>query len=307
MNKEQSAESLIRKLNEAQSGEYREYRFRASSLPYCQLRHVWSKLSKDAKRTPKQVRTYTGDFYLEVGTAIHTVIQRWLGRLGYLYGFWKCHNKFCSGSEVGPLLGEQTCEKCKNKMVYEEFVLRDDKSSFSGHTDGLIKPPGLDLPENKYVVLEVKSIGESGMDKVRREGIPEHYQLQASAYAALIPRCLGYEVDSVLFLFVSRADPRKMLPVWWNKVKKSGNIFDTTVEDYLASLASLDSGDYEGLSGICINKGDQQWCEYSANCFSPVRGSIFVDLHNLSRGKEPKGLPEFPESVEGDSDESKGI
>lgn len=285
---DRAADELVRSLLAAESFETRKYTFRGSSLPFCQLRYVWDTLAQEQGKVSPLKRTFVGDFYMEVGTAIHTVVQRWLGRSGFLFGHWKCPKCY---ETTEPLLGEQSCVECGVKCVYEEFQLRHE-SGFTGHCDGLIRLPGTDLADDEFDLLEIKTTSDAKVDSITaKRGIRTEYHLQVAAYVTLL-RQMGYKIKRVLFLYVPRNNPRNIKPVWWNKAGRASTMFTSEVTEYLNAKSALVTEDYSELTGICQTNDTD--CVYSVFCFAHKPSDMFTEQYERSRETKPKSLPIFP-------------
>ena len=246
------------------------WQFRASGLPACPLQHVWYRFDRAADSLPGRRESFTKDFYTEIGTAVHTVVQRWLGRLNVLFGDWRCPQ--CTDLVYKGRLGTVTCD-CGAETVYEELSFAGKPS---GHCDGLIKLGELTPNENDFAVLEVKTTSERRLEKVIKvHGLPLNYRLQATNYTYRLQQ-LGYNLIGVMFLFVPRDSPYKMQALWVHP-KRVAAINKGMQAEYEQTLAALKSGDFSGLSGTCADPEDGEGCPYRPNCFSPSAEVIFQD------------------------------
>lgn len=272
--------------------------FRASAMPACQLQQVWFKIDDSLGELPRQKRTYFSDFFLNVGTAVHSATQRWLGRNGVLFGNWMC--EACGRDADGKPLqlvterfGPQYCPKHKTEMTYEEFGFDDLPT---GHCDGLIKLGALTPGVKDFVLLELKT---SSRDKIKKElsvhGIPFSYKLQAAIYThKLIQR--GYNIVGTLFIFIPRDMPRGMWPYWF-KAPRPAVVHNSLVAAFRAAEQALADGDYSGLSGACASQDDARDCPYRVNCFSPVASTLFAGKAQRFHGESVKVMtPTFPPS-----------
>lgn len=200
--------------------------FRLSDSPFCPLKtlqewrdHIFS----------ENIWSFRGDFYCDIGTAVHNALQKWIPRAnpGIFIGNWRCKHccshpyldncekctkncKFYKEALVGP----QRCPVCGNYMAYEEFQYLLPNVPASGHSDGLMlfdpkKVMGLagELNEdhlsliNKMVrdknadesfpayVLEFKTTGKTRVLNMT-EPLP-HHKAQASMYVGCCHEILG--------------------------------------------------------------------------------------------------------------------
>lgn len=284
---------LIDTLRSATKYDDWHWQFRASGLPACPLQHVWYRFDRELDSLPGRRESFAKDFYTEIGTAVHTVVQRWLGRLGVLYGDWLCPK--CKKLYRGNL-GTVTCE-CGAETVYEELSF-DGKPS--GHCDGLIKLGDLTPGEKDFAVLEVKTTSERRLNEViKPQGPPLNYRLQATNYTHRLQQ-LGFNLVGVMFLFVPRDSPNKMHAIWVHP-KRVKQINDAMVREYDATVEALDTGDFSALSGTCAEPADGEGCPYRPNCFSPSAKALFIEKAKQAMPDDEIISPVFPELQSGDA------
>lgn len=286
MNEKKIARRIATKLLDARMHEDWKFPFRASAMPFCQLKFAWYSMDKALGELPGASRKFFGDFYMDIGTAVHSSSQRWLARNGILFGHWMCENPFCDHSfkfdkhgdpvpVVTDKLGPQDCPHCGKEAVYCEFSFHDAPT---GHCDGLIKFGNLTPGEMDFVLLEVKTIGVRKLHtEVKVDGPPMQYKIQVSLYThKLIKR--GYNIKGVLFIFIPREDPAKIWPFWYRVgPKKAALIHDSIVSDYRAAKACAAAKDFSDLTGSCQTDADALNCPYRVNCFSPKAIDFFVE------------------------------
>lgn len=261
---------LIDLLRSATQYDHWHWQFRASGLPACPLQHVWYRFDRAANALPGRRESFTKDFYTEIGTAVHTVVQRWLGRLNVLFGDWRCPS--CTDVVYKGRLGTVTCD-CGAETVYEELSFAGKPS---GHCDGLIKLGQLTPNEHDFAVLEVKTTSQRRLEQViKKEGMPLNYRLQATNYTYRL-RQLGYNLVGVMFLFVPRDSPRAMQALWIHP-KRVNAINEGMRTEYEKTLEALKNGDFSQLSGTCATPADGESCPYRPNCFSPSAEVIFKE------------------------------
>lgn len=122
-----------------------ESKIRASSMPFCPIKFI---ITSNEKYIKGSTWNYFGDFYCDIGTAIHSAVQKWIPKSypGVLFGNWickKCYyyidNKkvnYRYNFKAGPLL----CPSCKREMLYDEiamyFLLTNN--IVTGHCDGIL-------------------------------------------------------------------------------------------------------------------------------------------------------------------------
>jgi hypothetical protein len=190
---------------------------RASGVPFCPRKFLFSYTAYldsgsywDAK----------GDFFCDIGTAVHNVIQKWVPKYspGYFVGNWECYGPRCinrvfEGGNgkipkyheepfvVEAVAGPIPCPKCGKMMSYGELKLNFPDAPMTGHTDGLLidrdfaaKTYGVKSVQalNKLIkkklktkipawVLELKSTGKWNLPKIRKSGEPVYTQHKAQA------------------------------------------------------------------------------------------------------------------------------
>jgi len=301
MSTDAEANRLINALLEARAVEPWRFSFRASAMPACQLQHVWFAMDEHLKDIPRRNKTYFSDFFLEVGTAVHTATQRWLGRLGILFGNWMCES--CGRDDKGvPInmiadrFGPQKCSTHKTEMVYEEYEFNDPPT---GHCDGLIKFGEMTPNDNDFVLLELKTSSTKKIDtEIKPNGPPMSYKIQATIYAHKLKK-RGFNIVGVLFIFIPRDIPRGMYPVWF-KPSRPTAVHESLIAAHTATLEALKTGDFSTLSGTCVDPSDARDCPYRVNCFSPVSGDLLTNKCKQFFGDRPVNLklPILPSSYD---------
>lgn len=212
-----------------------ESSFRTSGLPVCGRLVALQALRKAAYGRLVRRERFTSDTYYRVGTAIHEVYQGGLGRLGVLYGGWRCPKttrtwiaeneervSHCGFKETG--WGSRPCPKCGTTTEYVELKLHETDHRHlipeplpllkSSHTDGLLhlSPGGIfvrptDPTTMPNTVLEIKSCSGNYMRKKSKQPKSESHALQASAYVQLIRSAHKFPIEQILFLYVNRDHP----------------------------------------------------------------------------------------------------
>jgi len=107
---------------------------RASSMPFCPKKFLFKfyEFLDNGSRWD-----FFGDFYCNIGTSIHSTVQKWvpLASPGYLLGDWRCRKcKRIVACSVGPF----PCPNCGTLMSYQEFSLKFLDAPVTGHCDGVI-------------------------------------------------------------------------------------------------------------------------------------------------------------------------
>lgn len=216
---------------------------RASSMPICPKKFILGCLDYINGNSSWD---YRGDFYCNIGTTIHSALQKWIPQAipGQILGNWECWK--CStvnpktnkriplivSGKVGPL----ACPNCGQPMEYREFTLRFKGCPMTGHCDGIVLDKGFlvntlkiaydenfvrrvngFLYSNSTVkvpayILEYKS---TGMWKCKKVNTPDHsHKCQATVYKSCGNDCLplDYGIHTVdlkgfIIKYFSRENP----------------------------------------------------------------------------------------------------
>jgi hypothetical protein len=245
---------------------------RASNFPVCpRAYHIYRRLPVEHR--PFKDESFISEAATLMGTALHTVIQKWMGIHGELYGNWVCLD--CKRIRRHKY-GIQSCSKCGQEMWYKEYaIVPSKKYPFSGHLDGLLR-----IGRKRYLV----DFKGSSIEKIKRRarmGRPEekHYY-QTNAYAHLVnarPKTFGNfgKVGSILVIYVDRGAPHKMIHTVQMPLSK--RVFKQTVGLLHEAHESVES--MELPTGICAGPRDTHatYCRLKTMCFSKV---CEVNLHD---------------------------
>jgi len=112
----------------------RKPEIRASNMPFCPRQFIFK--YRDYYNQ-EETWDFLGDFYCNIGTSIHSTLQKWIpmANPGFFLGNWKCRRcKIFISFKVGP----QYCPNCGNLMEYREFLLNFIDAPVGGHCDGVI-------------------------------------------------------------------------------------------------------------------------------------------------------------------------
>jgi len=245
--------------------------FRASGQPICARDFVFWQLTEDGKRPPDE-ESFRMDFYTEIGTAVHSVMQRWLGRVNQIYGNWSCQNPKCQYYEAVVIknhLGVGPCPHCDRETIYEEYLLTHS-SGLSAHPDGL-------LPyEDGYLLWEFKTTG-----LLSKLSFPRHsYLLQTNIYAALLEDA-GMPIKKIAIVYISLLNPEFKVFL----LKPNRDVFNEIVERYLLAKKALHEG--EVPIGLCFTPAEAVMyeCPWKEYCFDQDPYAVLSKLHN-SRGNQ---------------------
>lgn len=226
---------------------------RASSLPFCQREYV---MHRAGNLAPLKEATFVGDSYLEMGHALHTVAQRYMGIAGLMYGNWRCQKcqKFFPDMK-GPI----RC--CDDYAVYEEYDLRHP-SGISAHPDGVC----LELPDGTpfRAIWEFKGCHPKKMSAMKGP-IWKHSTFQANFYLNLANEQLGLDLEYIVIVYVDRGLPTNRR--YW-LVRPNKAVYNNTIKAVQEAKEKLRLRVLP--ERICANQMDgvKLRCAYSSVCFN---------------------------------------
>jgi len=259
--------------------------FRASGLPVCP---TYIALEKRKKKRQSELFNFRKDYILSYGTFTHSIVQKWLGLSGILYGKWLCtqtgkiYPKPQYSKTVQQWLDDPNTDpklKYKKKsdwsgcfgpmispngqpMEYVEYQVYHP-SGFSGHCDGII------LWRNTMYPIDFKTSTKEMIKKYFEEkGIPHNYKEQLNSYCYLLRSPLKMKFKRGLIVFIDRAS----IDANWTvmQFKSDDEMFENTVKSYKETQSLIKDKKWKQLSnmGICEEKEDAIWCINKAVCFS---------------------------------------
>lgn len=143
-----------------------------SGFPYCALKHGYNKLAGN-----QETRTvgFESDYYTQVGTLVHSIMQRWLSTTTKLYGTWYCAKCEKTTKQYAP------CNKYCTP-VYQEIGGTTD-TYIDWHTDGLM------LLDDDFWVVDFKTSSVHAISEHKRGGGKFPYAknvTQIKSYCALV-------------------------------------------------------------------------------------------------------------------------
>jgi len=182
---------------------------RPSQLPFCPV----SFFIRHATHGVYRSMDMRGNFFVNIGTSMHTVLQTFLGKhthngKGVFLGDWQC--KICR--KKYPLSFKNEC--CDFSCHYEEIGIdfsfkKHPTRKLVGHIDAVYRDKA-----GNYWVVDYKSTSLRGaLGKSKTPGVV--YQEQIETYAAFLRLQYGIKVKGIILFFVPRDDPSQ--PVMWTK------------------------------------------------------------------------------------------
>ncbi len=172
-----------------------------SSFPVCPLRMAYERLGQEDD--PMVYSNFGSDFFLNVGTLSHLLLQKWTAKSGKIVGNWSCLKckakyRFCTLPAK--------CRKCKHDdFKYHELGGREDNVSW--HTDSLF------LFREDYYLVDWKTTSDYMMGKHRKDGKTFPYRdnkIQAESYVPLIEHKYNIVVKGIILGYMSRSSPNKI-------------------------------------------------------------------------------------------------
>ena len=198
-------------------------RLRPSSLPACSIIALGKLL--DYRLSGKESRNYMSDFFMDVGTQVHSVLDKWCAHSDgpKVWGDWKCSNNECRNiwgiSYDKGSADDSTCHLCQSKGVYQEVEIK--YRGMKGHMDCVL------ITNKGVVVVDYKTASsyKASQNRFYAMGSP-HYPLQLFAYTYMLDRVYGKyfkekygkDVIGCGLLFVSRDNPSKYKIFSWGDV-----------------------------------------------------------------------------------------
>lgn len=198
-------------------------RLRPSALPVCSFTALGKII--DYNEEGKEKRRYMSDFFMRVGTEVHSVLDKWCAQSDVkVWGDWKCSNNECRckwglnyGANGCP--DDSICSYCGSKGIYEEIEL--EYRGMKGHIDCIL------ITNKGVIVVDFKTASSYKVHQQRYShmGSPQ-YPLQLFAYTYMLDRVYGEyfkrkynkSVIGCGLLFVSRDNPSNHKIFSWGDI-----------------------------------------------------------------------------------------
>lgn len=237
-----------------------QFQFRASRLPFCSREFVIHQ--RYAGGIVLRSESYDFHFYVKIGTAVHEVVQQFLGMSSSLYGHWTCCGVIERNRE-----GSAPCSVCGRPQKYEEFEI---DSELGAHVDAVF------LRHN--AVGEFKTTGGTNLPKL--SGPYEHHLIQASTYTNALNEQFGWKLDRIIFVYLSRDKPSDFRVF---VVPPIEDAFSTALSQYAEAKEALMAGEIP--DPICSSSSAGSWrgCPYAGVCFHPELDDLLVPVESLVR------------------------
>lgn len=181
-------------------------KLRPSSFPMCPIL-TWTRMVKGAHLGywPED-QDFSGQYFTQVGTLVHEIIQLYIGETGKIWGNWKCKNDRCKYGKRKSLTRKHTvnnrCPGCGRPMQYEEIEVK--YAGIVGHIDAIIY-----LGQGQYWIGDYKTTTKY---KLTSGKLPEKSHLkQIPAYVYMAVKGLGLNVIGFSLLYLTRDNPHLFL------------------------------------------------------------------------------------------------
>lgn len=169
---------------------------RPSQLPFCPIEFFINHAGKGLYRS----MGLAGSLYVNMGTVVHSVLQRYLTKSGKILGNYKCHE--CGTMHM---LSYKT-ECCDFPTEYNEIEI--DYKGIHGHIDAVYRYKG------KLYILDFKTTSISAAPKKEKDpGVT--YREQIETYAYLFELQYKMEIEGIMDAFIIRDNPSKDPVVWF--------------------------------------------------------------------------------------------
>ena len=284
-----SLKNMLKKLNDA-TIPVPDWKFelRASGIPICQWQACLSKVyEKVPEERPPEQFSFRFDFYVSMGSTAHLVYQRWLGRLGYLYGDFECVD--CKHIVRGHLGWPKACptKGCTvNQWNYIELKLHNvikDSNLRSAHCDGLIRFPWME--ENHYYLVDFKTCSIATLPDPKTRFTSEYHQkylTQTGFYHYLLEK-KGFKIDATLFIMVPRDNPAKATIISYNQASMAERMYKAVMEEYAQAQEAAVTGDLSTIVKACHTQHDRPECPFNDLCFAKDAtkelNKLFMKVH----------------------------
>ena len=252
----------------------RDLELHPSGFPYCPLRELHNLLNKDY--SPTATTTFSGQYFVSVGTLVHELIQRFMGKTGKVWGHWKCRNKNCD-YHTTDISTYHSCPKCGSETDYEEIGYLLGKT-LSGHQDCLFEDSN-----GNFWVVDYKTCLLSKAIKHAANGTElagnNTYRAQQETYVALCQRRFRkffkaldkpFVVKGYILVYMPRDNPFQFQFVY-NEVSKErkAEVWETICQNIEDHNTILDAETFEDVEHLIEHKPCSSIKDYNAKMASP--------------------------------------
>ena len=258
---------------------HRAPELRPSSMPMCSIRVL-----RDLILGKKNVLKMDSDFYMRIGTIVHTVIQTWLPRLGVGFGNWVCPKKECGKRNL--MTTNRICV-CGNKMCYEEIEV--EFKGVTGHIDYVIEEANgkrivdFKTASDKKITLLKTTKDPVERNKVLKELASIKYIMQLLTYTYIAQKLYGWDMVGSSLLFISRNDPKNYVEVSFVWTDHFYSIINEFVHDQIRGFNAAHKSAKTLDPTYAVNN---RCCKNSKHYWNEVRDIFFhgCDLYPVCVG-----------------------
>lgn len=247
---------------------------RVSALPYCGLRHVYTRMIQ-----PIDYTSMGQSYYTTVGTIAHYLVQHSLGYNRRIFGNWVCRQDGCKGRRT--FSNNNKCPACKNVMEYKEISLffKDLYPNIrSVHIDGIYRDS-----KGRFFIIDYKTTNSITAllpdDKTYLPYLSNVAQIKA--YSALIELRYNIEISGWILHYIARDNPIKVF-------KSIGELITTEEKQKILKKLKVADNQYslvmaatsfETIDYLVKNKPcktvEQYNSEYKKYCGCPLASICF--------------------------------
>lgn len=246
--------------------EVEPFRVRCSALPFCKRKFFLHHRAKERWIQPEH-RKWIAESAAMMGNGLHEALQTWAGRMGFMYGNWKCPK---CGWLKEKHTGIVSCSSCGVECLYEEFAFNEEGDftgdwDIPGHVDGVFKLPGM-----HDIVVEFKGATAYAHENMTAPK-PTHI-VQANTYAMQLrknPELYGCNPEEIVWLYYDRGNMAK--PPRCFSRKPDPALYQEQKDSIRLGLTMLH--DPTPPEGICVDQSSPwaRFCPWSAVCFTKDR------------------------------------
>jgi len=243
------------------------YTFRGSALPICPRQLMLGRFyarTKFEKTVP-----FTDRYHYHIGRAIHSLAQETWARQGLLWGDWVCSDSRCGVKYSKVRLEGGKCIRCGSPASYQERLVVDETTGFSGHCDAPVFVPALD----SYIIFELKSRNSNIISKASEPYESDLYQV--SAYATLLARQYWLRIAGRVVLWIGKPKPKPYK--FWFYPGTGEDLYEQQAQLKRDLDSKINDGRVTEVSGRCETYDDADGCPFAGICLSPVRDRLLTE------------------------------
>lgn len=263
-----------------------------SALPYCPTSFL---LSFDPDLMQQQ--KFQGQAIMNQGTALHSTMDRFLGRIDRAFGDFVCTDCGCiQHLKQASDFPNMRCPECGGRLHYEEVYI--DYKGFVGHVDFLYNTGSKKNP--KLWVVDFKSKSYSLTDPTKTD-IPLNYHYQTLAYTLLLRAQYGLKIQGRAILNICRDNPSRMVLAGVHKWSKDDLIqgHKDLLEQRELYEFMLNCKSYkEWMDSIGVQRCANQYCNFCKTYEDSEIKSLIRQKFKLFKGKSIREIVEERSSNE---------